>query len=343
MGNKKRTGYLNNYTDNKYFNEKKKEDDSDEKRKNECDGNYPNPYPDFTVKTSIDFLTLSIKENVDQQTLKSILISIGFKSVRNNKLDNGNYQMEWIFKHPDTGVTAEVFYAPKELCFPSMSVKLHDPNLEVVNSLHQSFIKNKINHKLSFVELTFDFFTADVIRLREYLKSFTFMKNARSKAGRKETTFYLNDLRKSVRGMRIYTKPNWDHVRMEVTLKSPILKRLGLSLPLASIDSLDVTRYFLFKSIDQEHLRKYLIWSNRKLIERLNRKRPGSGDLVACQITSWINCIVMNDRGGSSPLMDQVGAFKAENAIPNFNRFLLPFDDFNAKFTRQVSGQKFLR
>jgi hypothetical protein len=64
------------------------------------------------------------------------------------------------------------------------------------------------------VELTFDFFTEEVIRLREFLKSYAFMKNARSKPGRKKTTFYLNNLRKSVRGMKIYTRPEWEKVRM---------------------------------------------------------------------------------------------------------------------------------
>lgn len=326
----RKTASLSNYTNNNYFthqNNNKK---------------YNHEYPDFTVRTSIDFLTLSIKENADHHTLRDILTSIGFKSIRHDTLAKGNYRMMWTFKHADTGITAEVFYASKKICYPSLMLTIHDPDKELVNLLHQNFLKHKIHVNLSFVELTFDFFTEDRIRLREFLKSITFMNNARSKPGRKKTTYYLNNPRKSVRGMRIYTRPESKHVRMEVTLKSQLLKRLGLSFPLDSIDSLDLTRFFSFKCVDQERLRKYLIWSNRKLIEKIDQKRPGFGSLVECQIQSWINCIVMDAHGSQTYLMDQITEFKFGNAIPTFTRFLLPIDDFSEDFMKKVSGQKFL-
>jgi len=143
--------------------------------------------------------------------------------------------------------------------------------------------------------------------------------------------------------MRIYTRPESNHVRMEVTLKSQLLKRLGLSFPLDSIDSLDLTRFFSFKFVDQERLRKYLIWSNRELIEKIDQKCPGFGNLVICQIQSLINSIVLDDHGNATPLMDQVRGFRLNNSIPTFSRFLHPIDDFSKEFTIKVSGQKFLR
>jgi len=327
---KKKTKSLSNYINNNYFTQQ-----NNKKHNHE--------YPDFTVKTSIDFFTLSIKENADHHTLRDILISIGFKSIRHDILVKGNYPKKWSFRNIDTGITAEVFYASKKICYPSLMLTIHDPNKELVNLLHHNFLKRKIHVKLSYVELTFDFFTDEVIRLRELLKSCTFMNNARSKPGRKKTTYYLNNLRKSVRGMRIYTRPESNHVRMEVTLKSQLLKRLGLSFPLDSIDSLDLTRFFSFKFVDQERLRKYLIWSNRKLVEKIDQKRPGFGNLVECQIQSWINGIVMDTHGDATYLMDQITEFKFENAIPTFTRFLRPIDDFSEKFMKQVSSQKFLQ
>jgi hypothetical protein len=323
-----------NYTNNNYFLNNKKE----ERKNNDNNSLYPN----FTLQISIDYFTLSINGNADQYTLRDILTSIGFKPIRKDRLDKGNYQMHWNFKNPDNGITVEVFYASKKICFPSLLLKINDPDKVMVTQLHEIFFKNKITVKLSFVELTFDFYTDNVIRLREFLKSFTFMRNSRSKPGKKKTTFYLNNIRKSVRGMRIYTRPEWKKVRMEVTLKSQILKRLGLSFPFDSIDSLDVARFFSFKLINRESFQNYLIWSNRKLIEEIDQKRPGFGNLVVCQIHSWINSIVLDDYGRTTPMMEQIALLKFNKAIPNYSRFLFQLDDFSSEFLSQISGQKFL-
>jgi len=258
-------------------------------------------------------------------------------------LGRNNHQMKWSFKNHDAGVTAEVFYAPKKLFLPKMLLKIHDPNKKVVSLLHKSFINHKINPILSFVELTFDFFTDEVVKIRDFVNSYTFMKNARSKPGKINTTYYLNNLRRSARGMRTYPKSELKCFRIEVTLKRQLLKRLNLSFPFKSIDSLDLTRFFLFRMVDQESLYKYLIWSNRKLIEKIDQKRPGFGNLVVCQISSWINSIVIDDYGRTTPLMNQIAALKFENGIPNYSRFLLQLEDFGSEFIRQVSVQKFLR
>jgi len=341
MKNKKQVGHLNNYIDNKYF---RKINVEKENANNENKENYNYPYPFFTVKLSIDFLILSIMKNADQYKLCDILTSIGFKSVKNYKLNIGKYQMKWIFKNPNNGIKAEMLYNPnpKTIYLPSLQLKMHDADQEVVNLLNQIFIKQEIKFNLSFVELTFDFFTEEVSKMQTFLEGFTFMKYARSKLQRNKTTYYLNNLRKSVRGMRIYFKKELNCVRMEVTLKSLLLKRLGLSLPLSSVDSLDLTNFFLFKKIDLEPLRDFLIWSNKKLIENLKLKRSGYENLVICQIDSWINCIVYDERGGTNPLMVQIAGFKNERGIESFGRFLLPYDDFSKEFAKQISGQKFL-
>ena len=342
----------NNYIYNNYSNI---DNDINHRINNRCLENCYCPFPTFTMQKSIDYFTLSISKesvdyddddvdhDIDQYVIRDILTSIGFKSIRNDLLDKGNYRNKWSFKNIDNGITAEVFYNSKKIFLPSISLKIHDPNRKVVKLLHKIFIEKEINANLSYVELTFDFFTDEKYRMGEFLKSSTFMKNARSEPGRKRTTYYLNNLRQSVRGMRIYTRPEWKHVRMEVTLKGQLLKRLGLLFPLKSIDSIDLTRFFLFRIFDQEMLQKYLIWSNRKIIKRINKNSPEYGNLLVGQINNLINSIFIDDYGRTTPLMDQVSALKIGKSAPNYSRFLVPLNDFSNDFFKQAMSQKFLR
>jgi hypothetical protein len=321
-----------------------------EKRK--ASGATPNNYinsiyfsfPIFDIKTSIDFLTLSVPEKDDPYFFRNILIPLGFKSIRNDKLDSGNYRMKWSFKNPDDNVIVEVFYSCQSLWLPSMLVKIHDPNIEFLNLLDSFLSSNNIHFNLSYLEMTFDFYTEEVIKLREFLKTHLFMKQQRSKSGHKGTTFYTNNLRKSVRGMRVYSRPGWNHARMELVMKSPLLKRLNLTFPLHSIDSLDLSRFFQFMVFDKERIHKYLCWRNRKKIMEAEKRRLGFGNLIRQQIRSWLNCYMINDHGDYEYIMKINEKLRSGRlSLPNHSRFLHPLDDFNMEFNRQVSSQSFLK
>ena len=332
-------GLPNNYIDNNYFFKKDRTTIKDRNTEH-----YYDPYPpEYAVKKSIDFLTLSIKEIADQHTMKHILTSIGFKSIDNRRLYKGNYGMKWSFKNLDTGITVEVFYAAKYPCIPSLLVKVHDPDQEILNQLHHIFLEKHIHPNLSFLELTFDFFTSDKHKMRRFLVATTLMKNARSKPGSRKTTYYPGDTRKSVRGMRIYPKPEVDSVRMEVTLKKPILKRLGISFPLNSLDLLDLNRFFEFKYVDQEQLGKYLIRRSKKHSGNINPKYLQYNGLFQCHVNSWINSIVLDDAGDLTPLMDQIHILRGENGVPNYSRFLRPLTNSNVDFMKKINGQIFLQ
>ena len=51
----------------------------------------------------------------------------------------------------------------------------------------------------------------------------------------------------------------------------------------------------------------------------------------------------MDAHGDTAYLMDQVLAFRSEDAVPCLSRFMIPLDDFSADFMKQVSCQQFLR
>jgi len=281
----------------------------------------------------------------DQYFFNNLLTYLGFKSVSNEKLDKGNHGMKWTFKHPVDGVTVEVIYASKASFFPPIMIKIHDPNKEFLDLLHSFFKFHNVSHKLSKLELTFDFITDEIYKLKEFLKSHLFMKQQRSESGSCKTTFYANNLRRSVRGMRVYPKLEKCCVRMELVMNGPLLRRLNITFPLDSIDQLDLRRFFTFMLLDQEHLRKYLIRCNRKQISESesDQRMPGMGrDLIMCLISSWIRSAVEDDYGEAS-MMKQVEILKSERGVPNYSRFLLPHEELQREFEKQVYGQTFLK
>jgi hypothetical protein len=317
-----------------------------EKTAERVSNNYSNniyfPISKYNIKTKIDYLTISLR-NTNKDVISNILTAFEFRSISNKKLDKGPYRFKQSFKNSDN-IVIELFYHPKAQYFPVMQMKIHDPNRELLDLLHSSFKDYSIPVNVSYVEMTFDFYTEEVIKLREYLKTHLFMTQQRSKSGRKRTTFYTNNLRKSVRGMRVYSRPGWNHARMELVMKSQLLKRLNLTFPLHSIDSLDLSRFFQFMVFDKERIHKYLCWCNRKQIMEAEKRRLGFGNLIRQQIRSWLNCFMINDHGDYEYIMKINEKLRSGRlSLPNHSRFLHTLDEFNTEFCRQVSSQKCLK
>ena len=66
------------------------------------------------------------------------------------------------------------------------------------------------------------------------------------------------------------------------------------------------------------------------------------GNLIRCEINSWVRGVVEGGDGELKPLMMQVEDLKSEKGIPDYSRFLVHQEDFWCEFMRQVSSQKFL-
>ena len=302
------------------------------------------PIPKYNIKTKIDYLTISLRNtDIDKNIISNILIVFEFRSVSNKKLDEGSYRFKQSFMNSDN-IVIELFYHPKKQYLPLMQMKIHDPNRELLELLHAIFRYHSIYFNLSDVEVTFDFYTDDVVKLREYLKQHLFLRYQRSNSFPYKTTFYTNNIRKGSKGMRVYSRQGWNHARMELVMKSQLLKRLNLTLPLHSIDSLDLSRFFQFMMLDRDKLQRFLIRCNRKQIIEADQRRPGFGNLLRQQINSYVNRVTSDDRGDDESLMKKVENLRSKKfGIPNHSRFFKPLDEFNVECCRQVSSQNYLK
>ena len=303
-------------------------------------------FPLFKIKKKIDYVTISLFGNIDKDFIRyKILEPNGFKSKRNIMLEEEKYAMIRKFVSLDDQVIVEIFYGSKELFYPPLQLKIHDPNKEFLNLLDSFFIYHNIHPKLSYLELTFDFYTKEAIKLMKLLETHLFMKQQRSESWRCETTFYTNDLRNSVRGMRVYYhKLDLNCVRMELTLKSQLLKRQNLTFPLSSVDSLDLSQFFQFMKLDKAWIEKHLIWRNRKQISELEKRKRKYSSLIERMIESELWGLTIEDDGRDASLMKKKERLKSEDfSLPNYSRFFVPFDELNTEFNRQVSSQSFLK
>ncbi len=307
-------------------------------------------FSDLTIQKSIDYITWTISDT-DVNKISTILRSFKCRSISNTRLEKGNYEMKRTFLYSDkTNIRIDVFYGSKSLYTPAIKLNIHDPDSLFLRDL--SSILNICHHhpKLSFVEMSFDFYSDDLKNLKDFLKAHLFMayQSKKSKSFKEENTFYTNNLRKSQRGMRVYPKLEKNCVRMELDLKRSVIKKLNLTPPLAGIDSLDLSKYFCFTEVDLQLLRKYLIWSARKQTDQANSRRSGSGNLIVCMIDSWLRSLCIDDYDDKEidmerSMMGKVEILKSNRGVPSYSRFLVPMEDFQLEFTRQVSSDCFLK
>lgn len=313
------------------------------------------PLPSFKIEKGIDYLTLSFSISktkslyslgslimVNEQFFHDFLISNGYDRKSHSMLE-GYYEFKDSYVRATDGNTVELSYRPKVHFIPYLLVKIHDPILRIVNMFQSFFKKHYLSPKLSDLELRFDFYTDEVIKMREFLKRHLCLRYQRSISSSYKTTFYTNNLRKDTKGMRIYSRKGWNHVRMELRLRGTMLKRLNIAFPLNTVDDLDLSRFFLFMEIDTEKLFEYLKWAARDQFKMLAQKRRPFLGLLEQTIYQWMRGLLTNDNGDKKYFMEGIEALKLKyNNIPNHSRFLLPMVDFNAEFHRQVSGQVFL-
>ena len=193
---------------------------------------------------------------------------------------------------------------------------------------------------MSQLEIAFDFFPEKLFDLYTFLKEHLYLKYSRTDPyGWYETTFYANNLRKSCKGMRIYIKrlENRRSVRLELLLNREAIRCLGLGFPPA-LGSLSFLRYFEFKTLSEDRLRNYMIRQKQDQIAESERRRPGFGGLVICQIDSWISSFF----GSEESLMGKIAFLKSKKGLPNYWRFLDPVEELNTEFIGRVASQRFL-
>jgi hypothetical protein len=302
---------------------------------------------DVSISKSIDFITLSNIHPDYEKTIYDFLEKNGFIVVSDNKLLKGNFHMKRTYRHDHDIASVEILHDLKDsFCgYPTLLLSVHDLNKELLSSLDSFFKHHGLLPKVSQIELTMDLLTDDIVGLYEFLQSHLFMKNGRTILEKEYmTTFYLNNIRKSKsKGMKVYLNPKKGpkkSVRMEITLKRQLIKRLGLDITLNNVDSLDLKRFFDFRLLDDKSLLRHLIWQSRFHIERLEKKRTGRGNLVKRLIHDYLHTIIF---GHEKELMRKTRGLKLEkDMVRQYNRFLKPLNDFNDSFFKMLSQSSFI-
>ncbi|MFH0813082.1 MAG: hypothetical protein V2A69_09635 [Pseudomonadota bacterium] len=288
---------------------------------------FPFDLSEITIKTSIDVIILSCL-TTDFTTLDNELKQF-YRVFKDHRLTRGIYTRKRVYQSPPD--TIDLFYAPKiNLIRPQFFIALHQPHPEIMQRINSIFIKLSISPKISKIELAWDFYVINIWGFKEFLERHLFLKYQRNSARKYEDTYYTNDIRHSIRGIRVYPRPKdaelKDYVRLELELHRNKIRDLGISLSsLANGVSVDISKFFEFKRWDWEKIDKYLTKKYRKQIAKADQRRPGSGALLRQHIRScWIRCAL------DKPMMEVVEEYKSKvNGLPNYSRFLIPLEQQN--------------
>jgi hypothetical protein len=291
---------------------------------------------DYTLKTSIDKIVLTFSE-YDRNDICSHLKLNGFKLKSVRKLKKGKFQ--WKSNYNDGYLEIDMVYGKRDgLDFKSVFLlTIHEPNKDILSWLDRLHI----NYLLTNIEIAYDFYIDYPASFKLFLDNILFLRyqSKRKPSFFYKSTSYTTDLRTAAKGTRTYIKEiNGEKVvRLELNLNQRIIKRLGLTLPLDSIDSLNPFQFFRFMALDTGKVLNYLLGTVKDDIAALNLNRPGMGGLVKSHVNSWMHTYLMWVKS----LMKQVEALKRQG-IPNHGRFRKALPDFSQRFMEKVSAQDYI-
>ena len=200
---------------------------------------------------------------------------------------------------------------------------------------------------MSKIELAYDFYNktgGGRIKLYDFLKTHLLLKHSSSKPSEDLflTTYYANQLKTSSKGLKVYLRP--DHfnkrlVRLELTLKRQLLKKLKIDPSLKTIDSVNPFRFFLFMSVDEDKLIDYLKWKSRRIHKNdTSRNKFLHDELIDRHVENYVHGLLL----APFPLMGKIVQLKSEYGIVNYSRFLVPNEEFTQMFTEKTECQGFL-
>lgn len=280
-------------------------------------------YPKLTeinVKTTIDLIVLSCEETdfklLDEQLQKY------YKVQTDHGLPEGNFKRKKVYMN--SSGTIDLMYRSKrfdgKFYKPMFLFYLHQPSRSVMYQLDAVFKKLGIFPLVKKIELAWDFYVNNVWGFQEMIEQHLFLRHQRNPSRKYKNTFYTNDLRQSVKGVRVYTRPKEfdyrDCVRLELELHRPKIKNLGIEFPVQAHHlDLDFRNYFEFRMFDLDKIYKYYIRNNgyRGRIVVINGQLGDTRDLFYQQYQDLVRYLARK------PLMQAVEILKSEDyGIPNY-------------------------
>jgi hypothetical protein len=305
----------------------------------------PLPIPSLAIEPSIDFITLTDIENQRRDVVFDLLDANRFFCESDSQLFKGNYSRKRTYRSEGFGVSVDIFYDEKKQrgARKRILVVLRHPVKRAIDFLSSLFRDHGLDPKLSQIEFSYDFIFHDLRALQQFhaiLLRHLFFRYQRSASRYWGTTYYTNNVRKCRReGMRLYPK-SWDRepacrqvLRLELLLKREAIRRLGLEWPLEGCKWVDLLRgwdrFFEFRALDHDRLRRYLVRTSKEQIAAVEKRRKGFGGLVVQVIDGWVKGVV----GAGGSLMEQVEVLKRKDyGVPNYSRFLQPYSALNDAF-----------
>jgi len=305
-------------------------------------------FSNYFILKHIHLVKYSSSINDDKELMFRIIEYIGYKRVKKHKLLKGKYKFKETYKHHTDIASVDVFHGLKDeyIGHPNFLLAVHDPSKELIDVLSSSCTNNGINLKVSKIELTYDFYNLsgkNRFEFFDFLKSHILLKSSRSKPSERYlTTFYANELKRSSKGLKVYLRKDFRNkrlVRLELTFKRLMLKKLKISPSLKTIDSVNPSDYFLFMSLDENKLVNHLKWKSRRTHKSDNsRKKFIHDELIERHVENYVYGFLLE----SFSLMGKIVKLKSESGIVNYSRFLVPHKDFTQMFTNKTRHQGFL-
>lgn len=314
-------------------------------------------FSNFFIHKHIDKIQYSSNVNADEKFIFRIIESNGYKRKSKHKLSKGNYSFKDTYRHPNQIAVVEVIYQLKpevreahELKYgycrlPAFLITVHDPNQEIINLLSSSCVNRGIKLMVSKIELAYDFYNktgGSRIELYDFLKNHLLLKHSSSKPSENySTTYYANQLKRSSKGLKVYLRP--DHfnkrlVRLELTLKRQLLRKLKIDPSLKTIDAVNPYRFFSFMSVDEDKLVDHLKWKSRRIHNNsTSRNKLLHDELIDRHVENYVHGLLL----APFPLMGKIVQLKSEYGITNYSRFLVPNEDFTQMFIRKLNVRDF--
>jgi hypothetical protein len=304
---------------------------------------FPLKIPDFDIKTSVDLIILSgirAKFSMLDNAMKK-----HFKVQQDYRSPNVNFRRERVYKN-HTGSIRLLYDPVKNNNYMPYQflMYLRQPNTEMITLIVRIFRSLGISPLISKIELAWDFYsstTPGAYMLKEYIERHLFLKYQKSPSRKYKDSFYTNDLRKSVKGVRLYLKPiksdYKDFVRLELELHRTKIKQMGFDFPV-TLDQLDrdFRNHFEFRKWDAPKLYRYMINQNRRQIADAKFRSPKSGQLGLRVIESWVRFVC------NMPMMKAVEHVKSKaHCVPNYSRFLVPMNEWNLLIEQSANEQRF--
>ena len=192
--------------------------------------------PPFTLKTSIDYITLSMK-NIDFSGLQRILLNDPNISFIHNHIVKGKFDwVQELYVGDPFNKSLKIATSRKSYFLPA-TLKIEEPDRAVLNFIQHKFSSYNIKYVITSMELTFDYLVKNaksVMDMHLMLVRHAYLKHpGKSFNIFYDTTIYLGNCRltRSKAG-RIYIKDPEGKARMELIFKRAFLKR-------HNIDTLD--------------------------------------------------------------------------------------------------------